>query len=58
MFTAAHIIEKTKLLSKPMDFAFPRCYFVKAVSGQNQVLVFTVVLVHCLGLCSLYLLPY
>ena len=58
MFTAAHFIEKTKFMAKQMDFAFPHCYFGKSVSGQNQVVVYTVVLSHCLGLYKPYLLSY
>jgi hypothetical protein len=58
MFIAAHFIEKTKFMSKPMDFVFSHCYFGKAVSGQNQVLMYTVVLAHCLGLYNSNLLSY
>jgi len=40
MFTAGRFIEKTKFMAKQMHFAFPYGCFGKAVSGQNQVLVF------------------
>jgi len=45
-------------MTKVMHFAFPHCYFGKAVSGQNQVLVYTVVLAQCLGLYKIYFLFY
>jgi len=50
MFTAALFFFNTKFVTKQMDFAFPHCYFGNAVSGQNQVLVYTVVIAYCLGL--------
>jgi hypothetical protein len=46
---------KTKFLAKQMlfaagEYAFPHCNFGEAVPGQKQVLVCTVILVHCLEL--------
>jgi len=58
MFIAGHFIEKTKFMAKQMHFAFPHCYFGKAVSGQNQVLVYAVVLAQCLGLYKPHFLFY
>jgi len=58
MFTAGHFVEKTKFMAKQMHFAFPHCYFGKAVSGQNQVLVYTVLLAQCLGLYKPYFMFY